>query len=587
MKKQIPWSLDLGANFLKSGLLQFKVWAPYVNHMEVVLGSGQGFVLKKDEWGYHTGTLNDAAPGLLYYYRLDGKNERPDPVSRFLPESVHGPSCVTDPSQFRWTDRSWRGLAREDLIFYELHTGTFTPEGTFESAIAKIPYLKKLGITCIEIMPVAQFPGKRNWGYDGASLYAVQNSYGGPDGLKKLINACHLAGLAVCLDVVYNHLGPEGNYLRDYGPYFTPRYHTPWGEALNYDDTSSFGARRFILDNALYWITEYHADALRFDAVHAIYDFSARHILEELQDEVQRQAKALGRQVHVIAESDLNDPRLIRPKERGGYGLSGQWSDDFHHAVHAYLTGERNGYYEDFGSVEDIAAAMEKGFVYDGKFSHFRKRRHGAPFREPMSRLVVCTQNHDQVGNRALGERLSTLVSPADQKLAAVLLLLSPQIPLLFMGQEYGETAPFQYFIDHEDPALVMSVQEGRKREFEAFAFSGNEIPDPASEKPFRDSQLQWELPEKGMHRELLEFTRVLIHLRKKYRLASRPCRVRWDGKKQILNWTYRLAGGKKLGIRISFPDRAISFSGPKAASRISEGLRVSLSNRPAALPQF
>lgn len=559
------WKLELGAQLTGPKTIQFNVWAPHAKKIEVVLQKvppplgppkgGGTFCLQKDARGYHSGVLKGYGAGTLYLYRLDGAKERPDPVSRLQPQGLHGPSCVVDPQAFSWSDANWKGLPQTDLIFYELHIGTFTPEGTFEAAIEKIPYLKQLGITCVEIMPVAQFPGKRNWGYDGASLYAVQNSYGGPEGFKKLVDACHAQGLAVCLDVVYNHFGPEGNYLRDFGPYFTPKYHTPWGDAVNYDDIASGEVRRFIIDNALYWITEYHIDVLRLDAVHAIFDFSAIPILEELHTAVQRQAQDLGRQVQIIAESDLNDPRMITPVTAGGFGLEVQWSDDFHHAVHAFFTKEKQGYYQDFGKLEDIAKALRDGFVYEGQASAFRQRRHGRPLKNvPKSKLVICTQNHDQIGNRALGDRLSMHLSLQDQKITAILFLLAPNLPLLFMGQEYGETAPFQYFIDHEDAALAASVREGRKREF--FDCGWKDVPDPAAEQTFQNSKLKWDLIHKNPHKELLQFYRDLIEMRKKHKLAGAVCEVEYDEARQWLRWTY-----PDLKIEISFSDkRAYNF---------------------------
>ncbi len=546
--------MQLGANPSGPQTIQFKVWAPHVAKVEVVMGDGalpnDLFRLQKDQNGYHTGTLRGRGAGTLYRYRLEGKIERPDPASRLQPQGVHGPSCVVDPSAFSWTDSSWKGLRYEDLIFYEIHVGTFTSEGTFEAAIEKIPYLHQLGVTCVEVMPVAQFPGKRNWGYDGVNLFAVQNSYGGPEGFKKFVDACHHQGLAVCLDVVYNHLGPEGNYLRDFGPYFTTKYHTPWGEAINYDDAYSDKVREFIIHNALYWVREYHVDALRLDAIHAICDFGAYHLLEEIQDRVQEEAKRLGRLVHVIGESDLNDPRIIQPKKKGGYDLSGQWSDDFHHAVHAYLTQETHSYYQDFGRLQDLALAIQKGFVYEGQYSSFRKRCHGRAFKNlsPL-KLVVCTQNHDQIGNRALGERLSVLTSFENQKIMAVLLLLAPNTPFIFMGQEYGETSPFQYFVDHQDHNLLQAVREGRKNEFSFSNFKT--MPDPGSEKTFQNCKLNWEFLKKSLHRELFELYQDLIKIRKHYfSEAEAVSEVIWDEQAQWLSWAY-----KHLSIAVSFAD--------------------------------
>ncbi len=553
------WSLELGAHVLGRQGASFKVWAPFCSQVEVKLLQGKHSLLtrmKKDPEGYFHAKVKEARPGDRYFYRLNGKDDRPDPVSRFQPDGVHGPSCIIDPDGFKWTDPKWKRIPLSQAIFYELHIGTFTSAGTFKAAIKKIPYLKKLGITCVEIMPVSQFPGKRNWGYDGVGLYAVQNSYGGPEGLKKFINACHRAGLAVCMDVVYNHLGPEGNYLHGYGPYFTKKYHTPWGDALNYDDAQNVGVRRFVTDNSLYWVTEYHSDVLRLDAIHGIFDHSKKHILQELNEKVQRQARKLGRQVHVIAESDLNDSRIIRPLRQKGYGLAGQWSDDFHHAVHVALTGERGGYYGDFGKLEDITKALREGFVYDGQYSNFRKRNHGNTVKDLDPRkLVTCIQNHDQVGNRAWGDRLSTLADFKKQKLAAVLLLLSPNTPLIFMGQEYGEKAPFQYFIDHGDPDLIRAVQEGRKKEFAAFGWK--KIPDPDAPKTFLDSKLTWTYQKAKDHGFLWRLHRDLIALRKKMLEGSRLVGVHFNERDRWLSLHYACARGSDLGVVISFLDKA------------------------------
>jgi maltooligosyltrehalose trehalohydrolase len=435
--------------------------------------------------------------GQRYLYRLDGGPERPDPCSLWQPEGVGGPSAVVRSQRFAWTDRGWAGVRQEDLVFYELHVGTFTPQGTFDAVLPRLGQLRELGVTAVELMPVGQFPGTRNWGYDGVLPYAAQDSYGGPHGLQRLVDACHAAGLAVFLDVVYNHLGPEGNYLAEFGPYFTDHYRTPWGPAFNYDGAGSDAVRDYVLGNARMWLEEFHADGLRLDAVHAIYDFAARHILRELEEAAGDVAGRRGFPARVVAESDLNDPRLLLPPERGGYGLDAQWSDDFHHAVHTYLTGERQGYYEDFGKAEELARVLEQPFLYAGRYSPYRDRRHGAP-PEGLSgdRFVVCLQNHDQVGNRASGDRLTRLLgTPERQRLAASLLLLSPHLPLLFMGEEYGEDRPFPFFCSFGDAKLVEAVRQGRRREFAAFAWQG-EVPDPHGEGTFASARLSWSWPE-------------------------------------------------------------------------------------------
>jgi maltooligosyltrehalose trehalohydrolase len=515
MSKKL-WALELGASFPKDGV-KFRVWAPNISSISLKVAGESGEILMNPETnGYFTTIINDLEPGTRYSYLLNGEQLRPDPVSRSQPEGVHGASEVIDPDEFKWEDQDWRGIPLEEMIIYEIHTGTFTQEGTFEAIIPFLDYLKKdLGVTTIELMPVAQFPGDRNWGYDGAYLYAPQNSYGGPKGLKTLINASHRKGLAIILDVVYNHLGPEGNYLGNYGPYFTDRYKTPWGPAMNYDGPESDEVRRFIIDNALYWVTEYHIDGLRIDAIHGIFDFSARHILFDIREAVHGQAKSLGRHIAVIAESNLNDVRVIDSTRKGGYGLDAQWNDDFHHSLHTLLTKERSGYYRDFGGIGQLVKALGEGFVYSGQYSSFRRRRHGNSSKHlPPSKFVVFSQNHDQVGNRLRGERLSTLVSFEALKLAAGIVLLSPNIPLLFMGEEYGEEAPFQYFISHSDHELIEAVRRGRKEEFTAFHWE-DELPDSQDETTFFSSRVKLDQHKNGRHKVLFGFYKNLIRLRK------------------------------------------------------------------------
>ncbi|MBI3326073.1 MAG: malto-oligosyltrehalose trehalohydrolase [Nitrospinae bacterium] len=510
------WDLSLGATYLGDGRCKFRVWAPLAQRVEVHIVAPQQRLLplKQGDRGYHQAVVEGVEPGSLYVYRWEGQRERPDPASRFQPQGIHGPSQVLDP-HFPWEDHSWFGLPLPDYIIYELHVGTFTTEGTFDAIIHYLDELKDLGITAVELMPVAQFPGTRNWGYDGGCPYAVQNSYGGPEGLKRLVEACHMQGLAVVLDVVYNHLGPEGNYLGDFGPYFTQRYRSPWGLALNFDGPHSDEVRRFFVENALYWITEFHVDALRIDAVHAIFDHSARPFLQELAMAVHEGAERLNRRVYAIAESALNDTRIMRSRELGGYGLDAQWSDDFHHALHVLLTGEQSGYYQDFGRLAHLVEAFREGFVYSGQYSPYRRRRHGNSSRSiPAHGFVVCAQNHDQVGNRMCGERLSHLVSFEGLKLAAGVVLLSPFIPLLFMGEEYAEKAPFQYFISHSDPLLVEAVRRGRREAFAPFQWQG-EPPDLQDEATFVRCALDHDLRHQRQHRVLWEFYRELIRLRK------------------------------------------------------------------------
>jgi maltooligosyltrehalose trehalohydrolase len=478
--------------------------------------------MQAEDRGYLHGTLPDIADGQRYAFRLNGGPERPDPCSLWQPDGVHGPSAVVRPERFDWTDGSWRGVPRPDLVLYELHVGTFTPQGTFEAVIPRLRELREVGITAVEIMPVAQFPGTRNWGYDGVQPYAAQNSYGGPQGLQRLVNACHAAGLAAILDVVYNHLGPEGNYLAEFGPYFTDHYKTPWGQAVNFDGAGSDAVRDYVLDNARMWLEEFHFDGLRLDAVHAIFDFGAHHILRAVKEVAEGVARRMGRTIHVIAESDLNDPRLLYPPERGGYGLDGQWSDDFHHAAHAFFTSERRGYYQDFGSAAQLADALRQPFLYTGNYSPSRGRKHGAaPEGLSGDRFIVCLQNHDQVGNRARGDRMASLLrDPAKQRLASSYLLLSPYLPLLFMGEEYGEDNPFPFFCSFGDPGLIEAVREGRKREFADLVGQGT-MPDPHDEATFNAARLSWSWPEgtprgglRHLHMDLLMARREWAALR-------------------------------------------------------------------------
>jgi maltooligosyltrehalose trehalohydrolase len=508
---------SLGAVYLGDGRCRFLVWVPLVQRVDVhIVSPGELTVpLRKDERGYYRGTVDGVMPGSLYFYRLDDQRERPDPASRCQPHGVHGPSQVVD-TDFPWSDGSWSGLPLEEYIIYELHVGTFTQEGTFEAIIPYLEEISGLGITALELTPVAQFPGNRNWGYDGVYPFAVQHSYGGPDGLKSLVDTCHRKGLAIVLDVVYNHFGPEGNYIADFGPYFTDRYKTPWGAAINFDGPYSDEVRRFFIENALYWLTDFHIDALRLDALHAIMDVSAYTFLEELSQAFHREAKALKRKAYLIGESTANDARLIKPQELGGYGLDAQWNDDFHHSLHTLLTGERNGYYQDFGQLEHLVKAFREGFVYSGQYSRYRQRRHGVSSRDiPAGRFVVFAQNHDQVGNRMHSERLSQLACFEVLKLAAGIVLLSPFIPLIFMGEEYGDTSPFLYFISHSEPELVEAIRRGRREEFAAFQWQG-EPPDPQNEAAFLDSKLNWQLRSDSQHRILVEFYRELIRLRRK-----------------------------------------------------------------------
>lgn len=518
MKAEVP---PLGAAW-DNGRCSFCVWAPFSQEVDLLLVSPEEkeVTLTPVGDGYHAIVIEDIEPGTRYGYRLDGGPLRPDPVSRFQPGTVHEPSAVVDP-RFAWTDEGWRGLPLEDYVLYELHVGTATRGGTFEALIPRLAYFKELGVTALEIMPVAQFPGRRNWGYDGVLPFAVQNSYGGPTGLKRLVDAAHREGLAVVLDVVYNHFGPEGNYLREFGPYFTERHHTPWGDAVNFDGPDNGAVRRFFLQNARQWQSEFHIDALRLDAVHAMVDNSALPFLQELARETHREARRCGRRCYLIAESDLNDARLIRPEMVGGMGLDAQWADDFHHALHVLLTGERDGYYADFGGCEQLGKAFEQAFVYDGSHSTYRKRRHGSPpFLTGSKQFVVYAQNHDQIGNRLLGERLSRVADFESQKLAAGAVILSPYLPLLFMGEEYGETAPFQYFVSHSSEELKEAVRQGRRNEFADFGWA-EEMPDPCHETAFESCVIRGK-PEDECGETLLKLYRTLLQLRRKIPLIRK-----------------------------------------------------------------
>ena len=514
------WQLEFGARADAEGV-RFRVWAPLAERLSVAIVSPEPAVLamEREADGSFTGLARGLEPGAEYFYEFDRAHRRPDPVSRCQPRGVHDVSEVIDPSAFVWTDGDWRGRRLEDLIIYEVHTGTFSSEGTFAGIIERIPYLCELGITALEIMPVASFAGTRNWGYDGVALYAPHTSYGGPVGFKRMVDACHRAGLAVVLDVVYNHLGPEGNYLAEYGPYFTDRYRSPWGQAINFDGAGSDAVKRFFIDNALYWLTEYHVDALRLDAIHEILDFGAVHVLREMADAFHRQARLLGREAWLIAESDLNDPRVINPPAIGGHGIDAQWHDDFHHALHALLTDDRSGYFVDFGRVADLGKAISEGFVYDGRRSTYRGRRHGAPaIRNPGRQFVAFNQNHDQIANADAGQRLSQLVPLDRQKLAAAILLCAPALPMLFMGEEFGASTPFNYFTSFTDPTLATAVSEGRRREYEPF-FRTRAFPEPQAPETFAGSRIDWAETSRTPHRELLALNRALIELRK-----SHPC---------------------------------------------------------------
>ena len=546
----------------EDGSVAWRVWAPFSKTVSLVVFAAEPdgnrierdreeIVMTPEECGFFSHRRANVPEGLRYFYKLADEGDYPDPASRWQPRGVHEPSAVFFPADYAWNDADWRGIAREDLVIYELHVGAFTPAGTFEAIVPRLKELAELGVTALEIMPVAQFAGVRNWGYDGVFPYAVQNSYGGPRALQRLSDAAHRAGLGMILDVVYNHLGPEGNYLGKFGPYFTDRYHTPWGGAMNYDGPDSEPVRRFVLDNVRMWVRDFHFDGLRLDAIQTIFDLGTSPIIGEIRAAAQAEAARQNRIVHVIAETDQNDVRQVRPASRGGYGLSGVWSDDFHHSVHALLTGEQDGYYRDFGRPEHLAKAYNGVFVYDGCHSRFHRRRRGSRVgRIDRARFVEAIQNHDQVGNRALGDRFGTLLPPEAQRLAAALLLLSPCVPLLFMGEEYGETRPFPFFCSFDDPALCEAVRQGRRREFAELAFKWKvEVPDPLAEATFLSAKLAWNWPEGSRQAQLRQLYRDLFAARRSWPALRdrRHCRARlWKDAK-----TSKEIPGGRVGILI------------------------------------
>lgn len=507
---------SLGALPLPGSRCRFRVWAPACPRVAVhILDDGRRVGLEPAARGYHEGVIDGVAEGTRYLYSLGETQELPDPASRSQPDGVHGPSRVVDPA-YPWTVEAWKNPPLAEHVLYELHVGVFTPHGGFEGVVDRLDELAQLGVTAIELMPIAQFPGARNWGYDGVYPWAAQSSYGGLAGLQRLVDEAHRRGLAVFLDVVYNHLGPEGNYLSEYGPYFTDRYRTPWGRALNFDGADSDEVRAFFIGSALFWTSEARIDGLRLDAVHSIADEAPLTFVEQLTGAVHAAAAQQGRRVHVVAESSANDPRLVREPELGGFGLDGQWNDDFHHSIHALLTGERDGYYVDYGETQHLLRSLEDGYAYTGQYSSFRRRAHGRPL-DPLARerLVVFAQNHDQVGNRAQGGRLAELVGLEGAKVAAGLVLLSPFVPLLFMGEEWADPAPFLYFVSHGDPELVAAVREGRRREFAAFAWT-SEPPDPQAADTFAASCPEWGLRTQGEHGQVLAFYQELVSLRRR-----------------------------------------------------------------------
>jgi maltooligosyltrehalose trehalohydrolase len=550
----------------------FRVWAPNAGRVDLVLPAGATPMQSEPDgwWQAEVATAGEVD----YAFSLDGGPALPDPRSPCQPAGVHGRSRTVDHAAFGWQQDTWRVVPLREALIYELHVGTFTPAGSFEAAIDRLEHLVALGVTHVELMPVASFPGARGWGYDGVDLYAPQEAYGGPDGLKRLVDAAHARGLAVLLDVVYNHLGPDGNYLEVFGPYFTKRFATPWGKAVNLDGAGSHEVRSFLIDNALMWLRDYRIDGLRIDAVHAIFDMSAVHFLEELAIAVEALVAETGRELVLVAESDLNDPRLLWSRDRGGYGLHAAWSDDFHHALHAVLTGEDAGYYADFGSLADLAKALREAYVYDGRFSRNRNRSHGrTAIGLEADRFVVATQNHDQVGNRARGERLVQLAGLRKAKIAAAVLLLSPFVPMLFQGEEWAASTPFLYFTDHADPRLGAAVTEGRRREFASFGWDPENVPDPQAVSTFEASKLDWSELEREPYAEMLAWYRDLIALRGSYPglrdHSPAGLRVEWD---EGACWLRLGRGAVELCVNFSATARRLPASG-----------RVILASDPAA----
>lgn len=553
---------------------RFSVWAPNARERVELEIEGRLTPLRRGRDDVWFADVSDAGPGTDYAFRIDGGPPLPDPRSYHQPHGVHGPSRVVDLGTFPWTDGGWKGFFLPGAVLYELHVGTFSPSGTFDGAIERLDHLVELGVDAVELMPVCEFPGKRGWGYDGVDLFAPHHAYGGPEGLMRLIDACHARGLGVIIDVVYNHLGPSGNYLAQFGPYFSSQHVTSWGEGVNLDGPGSDAVRRFFLDNARLWLRDYHADGLRLDAVQALLDRSALHFLEELGREVRDLSVHLGRRLWLMPESDLSDPRLVRDACQGGYGLDAAWADEWHHALHAVLTGESDGYYQDFGSLQHLAKALTQAWVYDGTYSPYRRRKHGRP---PSGlhghQFVVSTQTHDQVGNRARGERLGQLVSTGRLEIAAALLLTSPFIPLLFQGEEWGAKTPFLYFTEHEDPELGRAVSEGRKREFAAFGWNPRDVPDPQAKESYERSKLDWSELTREPHSRVLTWYRRLLRLRRAWpeltssRLES--IQVTYDEGER---WLLVLRGRIAIAVNLAATSRRLKLPRPARELLLTNG---------------
>lgn len=566
----------------------FAVWAPKATSVAVEVDGTLTPLLAEAHEGWWQVDLPEVRAGADYGFRLDGGVRLPDPRTKWQPHGVHGPSRVVDLRAFRWTDEAWRGAALPGSVLYEVNIATFTSEGTFDAAIERLGHLVSLGVDIVELMPVAAFPGAHGWGYDGAHLFAVHDAYGGPDGLQRFVDSCHARGLGVVLDVVYNHLGPSGNYLDRFGPYFSDKHQTPWGAGINLDDEGSDEVRRFLRDNTHMWLRDYHIDGLRLDAVHALADDRAMHLLEELAREVDVLAHHVHRPLFLVAESDLNDPNLITAREGGGYGLHGQWDDDVHHTLHAMLTGERQGYYCDFGTLAGFAKVWSGAFLHDGTWSTFRGRRHGRPVDThaiPGSRFVASLQNHDQVGNRALGDRLSATLSPGRLAAGAALLMTSPFTPMLFMGEEWGASTPWQYFTEHSDPELAEAVRQGRRREFAEHGWDADAIPDPQAAATVRASTLDWSEPSQPRHQPLLRWYRDLLHLRRREGDLTDPRldRVRVD---HGVDWLVVHRGGVRVVVSLADRALAVPLDAAPVELLLAWDSAVRLAERSVVLPR-
>ena len=503
--------------FIADNTVKFNLWAPKAKSIHLVTQNSENKIaLQKQDFGYWSLELENILPGIHYKYLIDEQDSFPDPASLSQPDGVHEASEIIDLKGFDWTDQNWENIPLQEMIQYELHTGTFTPEGTFSGIRSKLDYLKELGVNTIELLPVSQFSGERNWGYDGVYPFAVQNSYGGAKELMALVNESHKKGIAVIMDVVYNHFGPEGNYVGNFGHYFSGKYSTPWGDPINFDGPYSDGVRNYVVQNALMWCRDFHIDGLRLDAVHSIFDFGARNIMQELAENLNELSEQTGRRHYLIAESHLNDVRYISPISKGGYGLDAQWSDDFHHAVHTLTTGEQKGYYLDFGEPSQLSKAIKEAFVYDGQYSEFRKKSYGnSTENNPGEQFVIFNQNHDQVGNRLHGERLISLTDFETAKVIAGAMFVSPNVPMLFMGEEYGERNPFYYFVSHLSSQLNRLVREGRKREFKDFYEDTADVSNPDDPETFQASKLSWDIENDAEKSAMFRFYKTLIKIRK------------------------------------------------------------------------